>query len=309
MIYTVTLNPALDKEYRVPKLEQNEVLRAKAERTDFGGKGFNVSRMLYALGMESTAVGFVGGEIGRVMDEGLQAMGISTDFVTVADDTRTNVSIVSQLDGQYIKVNEPGPTITDEDMRRLFEKVDGLLAPGDWWVLAGSLPPGAPVDLYARLITRIKQKDGKVILDTSGEALKLGCAAGPYLIKPNVEEAREIIEMPAGKTTDIGKMIARIHAMGANLIILSAGKHQSYLSDGNRLWAGVPPRILEKNPTGAGDAMLAAIVYALALEKPPAEAFAWGIASGSAAASQPGTRMAEKSVVEALIKKVIVKEE
>ena len=108
MIYTVTLNPAVDRELRVPAIEFDTVLRASAWRVDFGGKGFNVSRMLCALGAESVALGFAGGRAGELLRDGLHALGIATDFVWVPGETRTNVSIVSEAPPRYVKVNEPG---------------------------------------------------------------------------------------------------------------------------------------------------------------------------------------------------------
>ena len=111
MIYTITLNPALDKEYIVPKLSTNKVLRSSSIQTDYGGKGFNVSRMLASFGTASIAVGFIGGASGEILRDGLEGMGIRTDFVEVSGETRTNVSVVSSVDEQYIKVNETGAHI------------------------------------------------------------------------------------------------------------------------------------------------------------------------------------------------------
>ena len=112
MIYTVTLNPALDRELAVAAVAFDEVLRATDSRVDCGGKGFNVSRMLASLGAESVALGFAGGRTGEALRDGLRALGITTDFVEIAGETRTNVSIVTHDHAHYIKVNEPGPTIT-----------------------------------------------------------------------------------------------------------------------------------------------------------------------------------------------------
>ena len=119
MIYTVTLNPALDRELTVPALAFDEVLRATATRGDFGGKGLNVSRMLASLGAKSVALGFAGGHTGQALREGMAALGIATDFTPVAGETRTNISIVAQDHEHHIKVNEPGPTISGEEQEAL----------------------------------------------------------------------------------------------------------------------------------------------------------------------------------------------
>jgi len=309
MIYTITLNPALDKEYTVPELLTNKVLRSLSIQIDYGGKGFNVSRTLASFGTANVAVGFIGGATGETLRDGLEGMGIRTDFVEVSGKTRTNVSVVSSKDEQYIKVNEPGPTISQEERNKLINKIRGLVQPGDWWVMAGSLPPGIKNDMYAQIISLINAGGAKAILDTSGMPLKLGCSAGPFLIKPNIEEAAQATGLTSDTHANLNKMIEVMHNLGVINIILSAGKEGAILSNGERQWVGTPPTIEEKNPTGAGDAMLAAVVYKLEKGDPILNAFIWGIASGSAAASQPGTGMASRSTVEKLLQEVIISEE
>ena len=116
MIFTVTLNPAVDRELTVDRIIFDTVLRASDWRVDCGGKGFNVARMLKSLGISSVAMGFAAGKSGEMLNEKLQSLGIETEFVWVKGETRTNVSIVSSENGQYVKVNEPGPTITEADL-------------------------------------------------------------------------------------------------------------------------------------------------------------------------------------------------
>jgi 1-phosphofructokinase family hexose kinase len=309
MIYTVTLNPALDREYIVPKLSTNSVLRSSSIQIDYGGKGFNVSRMLASLGTASIAIGFVGGATGETLRDGLEGMGIRTDFVEVSGETRTNVSVVSSDDEQYIKVNEPGPSISQEETNKLISKIRSLVQPGDWWVISGSLPPGIKTNMYTQIISLINAGGAKAVLDTSGIPLKLGCSAGPFLIKPNIEEAAQVTGLKSDAHANPNKMIEVMHNLGVINIILSAGKERSILSNGERQWVGTPPKIKEKNPTGAGDAMLAAVVYMLEKGDSILNAFIWGIASGSAAASQSGTGMASRSAVEKLLQKVIIYEE
>ena len=144
MIYTVTLNPAVDKELVVPAIEFDAVLRSQQINIDFGGKGFNVSRQLQSLGVASVALGFAGGSGGEQLRHGLASLGIDTDFVWVAGETRSNISIVTEPTSHYVKVNEPGPLISENELVALREKVAKQAKPGDWWVLAGSLPPGGP---------------------------------------------------------------------------------------------------------------------------------------------------------------------
>jgi 1-phosphofructokinase family hexose kinase len=190
MIYTLTLNPAIDRELTVPGIEFDSVLRACESRVDFGGKGFNVSRLLMSMGEPSIAVGFLGGNAGELLQKGLQSLGIGTYFVWVAGETRTNVSIVTQSHDHYIKVNEKGPQVNLDKQQELLDKIDSLAKVGDWWVLSGSLSPGIADDFYARILNVLNNNNAQTILDTTGESLRLGCAEKPYLVKPNREEAR-----------------------------------------------------------------------------------------------------------------------
>jgi len=164
MIYTVTLNPAIDRELTVPLIEFDEVLRATESRIDYGGKGFNVSRMLTALGAQTVALAFGGGRAGVVLREGLEGLGIGTDFVEISGETRTNVSIVTRDRGHYVKVNEPGPTIAEDERAALAAQVRARARGGDWWVLAGSLPPGVAPAFYADLIHDIQAAGARVLL-------------------------------------------------------------------------------------------------------------------------------------------------
>ena len=309
MIYTVTLNPALDKEYHVAELLPNAVLRAASVKVDFGGKGFNIARMVSALGSQCAALGFVGGHTGQVLRGGLEDIGIPTDFVQVNEETRTNISIVNDKDSTYYKVNEAGPQVSGHEVEELLLKVESLVQPDDWWVLAGSLPRGVPLDIYARLIALIRQGGAWAVLDSSGEAFRLGCAAGPLLVKPNLEEIAQITDLDVGDSSGINRAINSVHKLGVQNILLSAGGGKSVCSDSVRTWAGQPPIIEEKNPTGAGDAMLGAVVNQLSRGMPLQEAYVWGLAAGSAAAALPGTGMPSRAQVEALIKQVVISEE
>jgi len=308
MIYTVTLNPAVDKELVVPEIAFDSVLRAGVTRLDFGGKGFNVSRMLQALGAESTALGFAGGKSGDLLREGLSALGIGTDFVTVSGETRTNVSIVTEPATHYLKVNEPGPTISPAELAELRHKVRALARESDWWVLAGSLPPGVPTAVYADLITDIQAAGGRVILDTSGEALGLGCNARPFLAKPNDVEAHQLTGLPVNNALEIAAAAQAIQKDGVGNVVVSLGKAGALLVDGRAVWRAASPTIQERNPIGAGDSMVGGLVYALSQGCSVAEALRWGIACGAATASLPGTAVGARPLVESLLPQVALEE-
>ena len=295
MIYTVTLNPAVDRELSVPVIAFGEVLRATAHRVDCGGKGFNVSRALRALGTESVALGFVGGFAGQMITQGLRQLGIAVDFVEIAGETRTNVTVV---DGErHLKVNEAGPAITADDEALLIDKIRALAQPGDWWVLSGSLPPGASPGFYAEVIRIVQTAGARAVLDTSGRALARGCEAAPYLAKPNAEEAAELTGHPVETVDDARRAAAAIHALGVSLVVVSLGKRGAVLSDGASAWLAQPPRIVERNPVGAGDSMVAGLVWGLAQARPIEQALRWAVACGAAAASLAGTAFGTRAAI------------
>lgn len=308
MIYTLTLNPAVDRELTVAAVEYDAVLRASESRVDFGGKGFNVSRMLKSLGTESTAVGFLGGRTGDLLREGLQELGIGTDFVKIQGETRTNISIVTENHSHYIKVNEKGPLATAEDQAALLAKIDAVTRPGDWWVLAGSLPPGVDDDFYARIIRTLNAHQASAILDTTGESLRLGCLEKPFLVKPNVEEARSLTGLPMGNIPEIVEAATAIRKMGAKNVVISMGKGGALLQTPHGSWRVESPRIQEKNPIGAGDSMVGGLVWALTQGRDLKESLAWGVASGAASASLPGTEVGSRSLVESLLAQVSFEE-
>ena len=304
MIYTLTLNPAVDRELTVPAMEFDSVLRATESRIDFGGKGFNVSRLLKGMNEPSTAVGLLGGNAGELLQKGLQSLGVGTDFVWVSEETRTNVSIVTQSHDHYIKVNEKGPLVDEPKQKELLEKIDSLAKSGDWWVLAGSLPPGISNDIYARVVHVLNKHGANAILDTSGESLKLGCAEKPYLVKPNAEEAHALTGLPMGTSAEIAAGAAEIRRMGAQNVVISMGKAGALLHTSEGTWLTHTPKIQEKNPIGAGDSMVGGLVWALTQGIALKEALGWGVASGAATASLPGTEVGSRPLIEELFSQV-----
>jgi 1-phosphofructokinase family hexose kinase len=304
MIYTLTLNPAVDRELTVPAIEYDTVLRAAEWRVDVGGKGFNVSRMLMSLGMTSTALAFAGGRSGEMLCDGLEALNISTDFVWVEGDTRTNVSIVTANHDRYIKVNEPGPTVSAEDQTALLEKISGLARPDDWWVLSGSLPPGVATTFYAEVIKIIQTAGGHAILDSSGAALRHGCKASPFLAKPNDAEAQALTGLPVESLAQIIEVAAAVRSLGPTNVVISLGKKGAVFSDGSEVWLAASPTIVEANPIGAGDSMVGGLVWGLSQGQVLGEAMRWALACGSATASQPGTTVGSREMVETLTSQV-----
>ncbi len=296
MIYTLTLNPAIDREYRVPEIGLNSVLRASETRSDPGGKGFNVSRMLAGLGQPSTAIAMAGGKAGEWLEQELNDRGIATHFVWLDQgETRTNTTVVAGHD--HLKVNEAGPHISQKAAEELFALVECLVQPGDWWVLAGSLPPGLPSSAYAGLIRLIKHEGGMVFLDTAGESLKQALSSGPDWIKPNDKEAADL----TGES-DPAAALKWFQDAGLTNVAISLGKDGVlFLEEDNPIHL-MPPTIVEQNPIGAGDAFVGGMVYGLANDQSHSEAIRLGLVCGALAASKPGTDFGTREEVDALLK-------
>jgi 1-phosphofructokinase family hexose kinase len=304
MIYTITLNPAIDKELLVPKIEVDQVLRAESIRIDFGGKGFNVSRMLKALGSPSTALGFLGGKTGEILQTGLHHLDIRTDFIQVAGETRTNISIMPSDHMHYIKVNEPGPTIDKEEKVKLINQLKRLIKPEDWCVLAGSLPLGISPDFYSELIKIIQGVGAFAVLDASGEPLLHGCKQKAFLVKPNAEEAQKLTGISIKSIFDAQKAGLNILTYGVQNVVLSLGKLGALWLTENETWSALSPKIVERNPIGAGDSLVAGIVWGLSQQLPVQDCLRWGVACGAAAASLDGTAVGEYDYIVALMKRI-----
>ena len=300
MIYTLTLNPAIDLELTVSDISFDKVLRATKSRVDCGGKGFNVSRALVALGEKSVAMGFIGGKTGERLEVELSRMGIETNFVRVVGETRTNVSIVIEPPSRYIKVNEPGPTVNLEEQHELIKKIRLLAQSNDFWVLSGSLPPGVSNGMYADVINEVQSEGAKAMLDTSDIPLKDGIEAGPFMVKPNAEEARQLTGVEILVPDDALMAAQRIHDYGVDVVIISFGREGAMLSWGDRAWLAKPPPVVEQNPIGAGDALMAGFVWGLNHQFSPPEALRTGVACGTSAASLPGTKMGNIKLINSI---------
>ncbi|MET0132493.1 MAG: 1-phosphofructokinase family hexose kinase [Kibdelosporangium sp.] len=264
MILTVTPNAALDVTYTVDTLHNGGSHRVHDVHTRPGGKGINVADVLTQLGEPVQATGLAGSQ--------LQVPG----FVRTAGESRRTVTVLSTADGTATIFNEPGPQISPGEWDSLVDEFDRLAAHAHVVVLAGSLPPGAPVDGYAQLIHR---SPAPVILDTDGDPLRHGITAGPALIKPNRDELTRLLGRPAdipADCTNLGTPVAT-----------TLGEHGALLTTPDGTWRARPPRTVIGNPTGAGDAFTAALARGLAARTPWPQLLADAVALSAAAVCIP----------------------
>jgi 1-phosphofructokinase family hexose kinase len=282
MIYTFSANPALDLILTVPAIEFEVVLRANEVRREMGGKGFNVSRYLKALGVANVAVAFAGGFTGQALAAGLAAGGVPTEFVYLqAGETRTNVVIQEPNGRRHIKANQPGATVTAGDQDAFWARLEALARPGDLWVLTGSLAPGLAPDFYAEAAERLQAAGAQFVLDTSGPALRRGCAAGPALVKPNVLEAEEFTGGKIVTPQDAAAAAGAFLEAGAQRVILSLGKDGAVAAAGDERLHIQPPAVTVQTAVGAGDAVVAGAVWAIQQGLSLREIGVWGVATGT----------------------------
>lgn len=304
MIYTLTPNPSVDRSISTVEIRFNAVLRSQNVRLDWGGKGFNVSRSLHHLGIDSLALGWVGGGTGKMLADGLQGLGIQTDFVWVDRDTRTNTMIIEDEGAWHIKVNEPGPPVLQADIEQLFLKVEGYARKGDIWVLSGSLPPDVPDDFYERIITLLHERGARVYLDASGKALKLGCRAVPFLVKPNITEASQVVGFLIEDLEDAQRAALSFLKMGIDHFALTMGASGLLLASQYEMVFASPPKIQIRNTTGSGDTLLAGIIYAQSRGLDLVDVARWGVAMGSASVETEGVSEFEIDRVQELLGEV-----
>lgn len=294
MIVTLTLNPSLDRAVEVDRLVPGAVNRATEARLDPGGKGVNVSRALLAAGVPSRAVLPVGGPEGDQLVRLLTAEGVGVSAVLVGGRTRSNLTL-AEPDGTITKINEPGPTLTDEELDWVVDAVLSATGSADWVAACGSLPPGIPDDFYARLCLRLGSAGTSVAVDTSGAALLEAVAARPSLVKPNGEELAEAVGSPLGSVGDAVEAAQVLRANGAQVVLVSLGADGALLVSDDGVVSGECPVAEPRSTVGAGDALLAGFLAGGA--HGPA-ALAEGLAWAAAAVALPGSRMPTLDLVD-----------
>lgn len=244
----------------VKRLKFNEILRAAPALLDWGGKGFNTSRGLSVLGQPSLALAWVGGGAGKMLEDGLNKLGIKTDFVWVDGETRTNTVVQEEDNDWYMLVNETGPQVPAGAIDEMLEKAGKYANPGDIWVVAGSIPPGVPEDFYATLIRMLKAKGVNVLFDATSTPLKLGIKEVPWLLYPEVTEAEHLVGFEI-KTFDIAKRAAmNFLQQGIEYVALMLETGGVLLSSKSLMVMASPLKVPVCRVTGARGALCAGLV-------------------------------------------------
>lgn len=308
MILTVTLNPAVDKTYVVPNFSLGKIHRPMECHSAAGGKGINVSRILRILGEDTLATGFLGGSSGDYIQDSLKKERIPSEFVRIQGETRTCLEIVDPKNGCNTKLNEPGPIITEAELNNFFSRYDELVRHCEIVVLSGSIPQGISGNIYSRLIKAARLSGVHAFLDTSGESLKEGIQARPYLLKPNLSEFSDLLGIHKPSLAQIAAAANKVGENGVKFIVISLGRAGSIVWHNGRCWHSSSPDVTKVSAVGSGDALLAGWAYALANEYPIEKAARIGSAAGAANAMNIHANAVTKLDIELLAKEGVVTE-
>ncbi len=311
MILTVTLNAAIDRTVAVPNFRLGRRHRAVESRTVAGGKGINVARALSLLGQPVIASGFIGGPTGTRVLEQLRHESVLTDFTTIAGETRINLAVIDPTSGEQTEINERGPAVSPEEVVRFVERLDYLASGIRICVLAGTLPPGAGDDLYARLIKDLLTREIVVVLDADGEPMLEGVRAGASVITPNEREAEELAGQEFADRGDIVQGLSELLRLGAGeAAITRPDGCAAVVGHGSgRRFLEVRTEPLDPVSTvGSGDAFLAGYVAGRYEGRAPEECLAFGVACGAESTQHFGAGTVDRNQVERLLDRVHVQD-
>ena len=290
MIVVVCLNPALDVTHHVDAVDWGGVNRPRAVRARPGGKGLNVARTLHALGVDVLVLGLAGGITGAGVEAALRERCVPAAFTPVAGETRRTFSVVDgSVAGRGVTAfYEAGPEVGEEELARFRRGYEQALEGATAVVLSGSLPPGLEAGTYATLIEAAVAADVPAVLDTHGEALRRGAAAGPAIVKPNLAELAALAEPPLAPAADLATAAAAAGQLrGAQAVVITLGPDGLLAATEDGCWRARPPAAVPGNATGAGDAVAAALAHGLVLGRPWDERLRHAAALGAATAAAP----------------------
>jgi 6-phosphofructokinase 2 len=293
MVYTITLNPALDRNIWIEKIRYNDSNRIQKEERFAAGKGIDVSRVLTAFGIRNKALGFVGGFDGLEMEGRLLNEGISCDFTKISGETRTNIVIYDMGKQSQTIFSASGPQIMPYELMRIIQQVEKLENP-EFVIISGSLPPGVNPEIYYKIMEIARSKGSKILLDTDGDALKTGIQIAPDLIKPNIHELSRLSGTELKDVQQVIKTAEAICDQGTGTVLVSMGANGILLVGKKEQYLAVPPPVKGVNTIGAGDSAVAGVIFGFLTGKTMQEALVCGVAAGTATTLRPGPALCTK---------------
>lgn len=304
MVITVTLNPAIDRTLYLDNLNKGQLNRVSRSRIDIGGKGINVSRVLKNFGIDSICTGFMGGTWENYFLNELNVKNIKTDFIHIKEEIRTNIKIVDKKSGENTDINESGPQILDEELKLFISNFEKMCHRGDIVVLSGGVSPKVPKDIYYTLINIAKDKGALTVLDAEGELLSEGIKAKPDIIKPNEFEFGILCKNEFNSKEDIIAAGKDFISKGMSKVLVSLGTKGAIYITKNGSYSCNSIKVPVMSTVGAGDSMVAALVYSVINNLDDKKSLEFAIASGSAAVSLEGTEACTMEDVNKLLEKL-----
>jgi 6-phosphofructokinase 2 len=304
-IWTLTMNPCIDKSARVESVVPERKLRCTVPSFEPGGGGVNVSRAIAKLGGESLAFYLAGGPLGQMFHDLLQEEGVRHVVTTVAGNTRESLVVYETSTAQQYRFGMPGPSVREEEWTECLEQLQRTEPKPKFLVASGSLPPGVPKDFYARVSAMAKEFGTSMIVDTVGEPLALAVREGIFLIKPNLRELEAMADQALESEQDQEQLVRRMVKEGKSQVVVvslgAAGALMAWSEGWERIRA---PTVPIKSKVGAGDSMVAGIVVGLERGMSVPEAVRFGVAAGAAAVMTPGTELCRREDTERLYERI-----
>ena len=298
-IVTLTMNPALDIATSTDRVVPAHKLRCAMPRYDPGGGGINVARAVHALGGDAVAIFPAGGAAGEMIRHLLDEEGVSYDAIAIAGFTRESLAVEERASGNQFRFILPGPEISERDQQRCLDQLALQAAGASYIVASGSLPLCVPDDFYAQVAALAKPLGKRLVLDTSGPALKK--AGAVYMLKPSLRELKDLVGREIRTESDQEQAAREVIAQGrSEIVVVSLGDEGALLAtaDGTRRFPAIP--VEARGSIGAGDSMLAGIVLGLTRGQPLHDAIRFGMAAGAAALLGFGTELCRRTDVDRL---------
>ncbi|HEY3538624.1 MAG TPA: 1-phosphofructokinase family hexose kinase [Trinickia sp.] len=306
-IVTLTLNPALDVSTAVEQVIDTRKLRCDTALRHPGGGGINVARVIERLGGDCVAVYLAGGPFGEELRRLVEAENVCGQCIEIVGETRESFSVYEKSTGRQFRFVLPGPTLAEAEWRGCIARLDAFDPPPSYLVLSGSLPPGVPDDIYARLARSARSKGTRVVLDTSGPALRSALDAGVFLVKPSLGELRELTGRPLADESEWKEAaLALVHAGQAHTVVLTLGGLGALLVSERAVLRAPALSVPVASAIGAGDSFLGALVWALDRDAPLEDAFRYGLAAACASLLNAGTELCKKEDIERLYRDIVI---
>jgi 6-phosphofructokinase 2 len=302
-IITLTVNPAVDKSTTVASIKPNSKLRCSDPVFEAGGGGINVSRVLAELGGTSLCMYLAGGPTGKHLKDLVDAQQIPQDIIPIEGWTRENLAVTDTSAHQQYRFGMPGPKVNELEWKKTLEHLHDALQEGDILIASGSLCPGMPVDFFGQVAKISLKKNVKFILDTSGEALRSAVKVGVFLLKPNLGELSSLCGVTSISFKELeGYAKKFVVDNPCEVIVISLGAKGALMATKDTLEYIAAPIVHQKSTIGAGDSMVAGMVYRLSQGKSLREMVRYGVACGTAATMTEGTQLCKKKDVTSLFK-------